>query len=142
MSFVDDLFKKRLEEVDATSLLPFNKFQEWADDKMGEVPYRHQSQSMREYSKYKLYLKRSIDRKYLRLADEKKTEGKCIKVSHDGLLYPESQILVRHGIKLWVHDLSIADFVCFGDEEIKQMMDCLRVGKWAVEKNYKKVKKY
>jgi len=135
MKFKDHLFKKRLKEVDKTSLLSLDVFMDGVETKMGEYPYKFQSLNTRRYNKYKLYLKRSIDREYLRGADEKKTEGKCIEVSHDGLLYPESHILVSHGrFKFWVHDLSVADFACFKDEEIQIMMECLRMGKWAIEK--------
>lgn len=132
--FYQKYIKQRLSEVQPQSKIPFEQFKEWVNSETSKHHYLYQSKSTNRYSIQKLYITRSIDRMYLRQSQEPTLEGECIKMSNDALLYPDSQVLVRNGYKLWVHDLSVADFACFKDEEIELMAKCLRRGKWAIEK--------
>jgi len=133
--FYQKYLKQRLSEVEFESTIPFSEFKQWVNDQTSKGHYLHQSKSALQYSRKKLYIKRSIDRMYLRQSQEPKLEGECIKMSNDALLYPNSQVLVRNGYKLWVHDLGLADFACFTENEIVTMMNCLKKGKWAIEKS-------
>jgi hypothetical protein len=128
-TFYEEYLGQRLLNVEPQSKIPLNEFEEWVNGEVEGIKNKH----TRHRRKCNLYNKRSIDRMHLRQSQQITLKGECIKMSNDALLYPESHTLVRHGVKLWVHDLSVADFACFKDEENQIMLECLRVGEWAIE---------
>lgn len=134
-TFYKEYLEKRLSDVEPQSKIPFSEFKEWANSEVEGIKNAH----TRHRRKCNLYNQRSIDRMYLRQSQVPTPSGECIKMSNDALLYPDAHTLVRHEVALWIHDLSVADFVCFKDEEIQIMIECLRVGKWAIEKFEEKI---
>lgn len=126
--------KRRLEEVEETSLIPFEEFEQWAENQLNEFPFKNLNKYQKNYTLKHLHIKRFLDRMCVRQSQEPELKGLRIEFSNNAVFYPESQALVRSGYKLWIHDLGIADFACFTFKEIKMMMNCLKKGKWAIEK--------